>query len=121
MAMYRKAAAYKGKSLSVMVGRGDLTLRDNIIYTDDRLAKFIERGWVELVEEKTPTPAPAPASAPAKTAPAPAPVAETTAAPEAEAVSTPAPAKDDEGSVTRSPASKAKAPGRRTSTKKIDS
>lgn len=51
MAKYKKAERYRGKHLSVMVGRGDLTLRDGVIYNDGRLARYVNLGWVEVVED----------------------------------------------------------------------
>lgn len=51
MTTYRKAPKYEGKNLTLMVGRGDVKVKDNVEYSDSRFAKFVKMGFMVEVEE----------------------------------------------------------------------
>ena len=54
---YMKADEWVGRSLTLQVGRGDVTIHDGVKYRDTRLHRYVGMGFLKLVgdEDKAPT------------------------------------------------------------------
>lgn len=51
MAQYKKAPKFVGKDLSLNLGRGDMKILDNVVYTDSRLERFVGLGFLVRVKD----------------------------------------------------------------------
>lgn len=53
---YMKADEWKGRSLTLQVGRGDVTILDDVKYRDTRLRRYVGMGFLKEVsdDEKSP-------------------------------------------------------------------
>lgn len=124
---YVKNPMYVGKSLTIQRGRRDKLVRDHEVLKGREWEKFVALGLLipdpnDKDEEPKPAPKPAPKQAP-EPAPEPEPESvlepepEQAPEPEPEPEQTPEPVKD-EGSVSKSPASKVSFPGAKKKGKK---
>lgn len=110
---YVKHPRYKGKSLTIQRGRQDKLVGDHEVLEGREWEKFAAKGLLVPVQEDAPTVAPAPPAPPAPAPPTPPPPPEVkkeeppAPPPPPEPIEPPAaPKKEEEGSVSKSPASK---------------